>query len=312
MTTTSPNLSGGETIEYPRLMTQHQLQQGYRPSTASIFVPHTDYQVPSGYPSPLPPPMQAGISPPHYANPGTGYPSLPHPSTSPNSYYEPPTVASALQRAPSIPSIPYIPAGLRPAFESRASSSSTRSPMPEPAPPRPPKVPVSPPERAYSYDSYQQSPPPRVQPSRQRDRSRTPSVTRTAPVEEEAAPAGLRTIWLPGETLHKFIQIAAINTERKRETCGLLLGRQKRNSFTVHTLLVPRQTSDENSCTMTHEEMIMEFQEKRDLLTLGWVSTDPKESSSLSKFNIDALCDQIHTHPTQSCMWTKSSPGCLV
>lgn len=84
--------------------------------------------------------------------------------------------------------------------------------------------------------------------------------------------SGLRTVDLPGETLTKFMQIAAVNTERKVETCGLLLGRKTRNTYRVQSLLIPRQTSDENSCTMTHEELVFEWQENRELLTLGWVS----------------------------------------
>jgi len=97
-------------------------------------------------------------------------------------------------------------------------------------------------------------------------------------------------VWLPQDTLTKFLSIAAINTARKKETCGLLLGKMKNNTYTVHTLLVPRQVSDENSCTMTEEEMVFEFQEKRELLTLGWIHTHPTQSCFMSSLDLHTHC----------------------
>lgn len=80
---------------------------------------------------------------------------------------------------------------------------------------------------------------------------------------------------------------------------SVLLGRlnTKSGEYKVQTLLIPRQVSDENSCTMTEEEMVIEFQEKRDLVTLGWVSYLPGMIHPL----LIVPSWQIHTHPTQSC-----------
>src|SRR5258708_15606292 len=84
-------------------------------------------------------------------------------------------------------------------------------------------------------------------------------------------PGQLRKLALPMSTLPRFLSIAALNTSQKRETCGLLLGRSSRAGFEISTLLIPKQTSTENTCSMTNEELVAEVQEKRSLITLGWV-----------------------------------------
>jgi STAM-binding protein len=85
----------------------------------------------------------------------------------------------------------------------------------------------------------------------------------------------LRQVMLPVSTLPRFLSIAAVNTAQKRETCGLLLGKHVGNSFRISTLLIPKQTATENSCSMTHEELVAQFQLTRDLITLGWVNLRP-------------------------------------
>ncbi|KAI0264044.1 hypothetical protein BGY98DRAFT_1044115 [Russula aff. rugulosa BPL654] len=74
------------------------------------------------------------------------------------------------------------------------------------------------------------------------------------------------------------------SSTRNRETCGLLLGKDKEGRFVVTTLLIPKQHSTSDTCTMDEEELVMQFTEERSLITLGW----------------------IHTHPTQSCEFMSS------
>ena len=57
------------------------------------------------------------------------------------------------------------------------------------------------------------------------------------------------------------------------ETCGLLLGKEKGNKFVVMTLLIPKQHSTSDPCTMDEEELVMQFTEERSMITLGWVSS---------------------------------------
>lgn len=40
----------------------------------------------------------------------------------------------------------------------------------------------------------------------------------------------------------------------------------------VTVLLIPRQHSTSDTCTMDEEELVMQFTEERVLITLGWVS----------------------------------------
>ena len=114
-----------------------------------------------------------------------------------------------------------------------------------------------------------------------RPRSHSSSIAPTAAdkVERNASSSGsrpghldLKTVSLPRDSLPRFLAIANVNTEMNRETCGLLLGKDKGNKFVVTTLLVPKQHSTSDTCTMDEEELVMEFTEERNLITLGWVS----------------------------------------
>lgn len=46
---------------------------------------------------------------------------------------------------------------------------------------------------------------------------------------------------------------------------------QKSNELTITTLLIPKQTSTSDTCTTENEEEVFEYQDKHDLLTLGWI-----------------------------------------
>ncbi|KAG8986260.1 hypothetical protein FRB94_004472 [Tulasnella sp. JGI-2019a] len=269
VTTTSPGRNS-HPIEYPKLMDDHQKQQGYIPN--SILAPNAynyTYSNPQSYygqqqrpyptiPSPTSPTSPEGQA---YGTSPYPYPNLPASSSAP-------TYSYPLQRTPSIPALNY-------ASPTRSSPLAHSLPNP-PVPLLPPKVPITPPQpyglaRNGSFSSNH-----RISPPKNGQLYSPP-------------PGTLRTVYLPQECLTKFLSIASINTARKKETCGLLLGKLNNHAYTVQTLLVPRQTSDENSCTMTEEEMVIEFQEKRDLITLGWIHTHPTQSCFMSSLD-------LHTH----------------
>ncbi|KAF7976920.1 hypothetical protein HWV62_5322 [Athelia sp. TMB] len=124
-------------------------------------------------------------------------------------------------------------------------------------------------------------------PPHQEDTARItrPDKSRVAdPVAKE-----LKNVILPRECLHRFLSIAAINTSCNRETCGLLLGKDKGNKYAVTTLLIPRQHSTSDTCTMDEEELVMQFTEERSLITLGWIHTHPSQSCFMSSVD-------LHTH----------------
>ncbi|EPQ50788.1 JAB1/MPN domain-containing protein [Gloeophyllum trabeum ATCC 11539] len=99
----------------------------------------------------------------------------------------------------------------------------------------------------------------------------------------------LKTVHLPRECLPRFLSIAAANTARNRETCGLLLGRDKGHKYVVSCLLIPKQHSTSDTCAMDEEELVLEFQEERNLITLGWIHTHPTQSCFMSSVD-------LHTH----------------
>ncbi|KAI0827355.1 Mov34-domain-containing protein [Trametes gibbosa] len=99
----------------------------------------------------------------------------------------------------------------------------------------------------------------------------------------------LRTIKLPRECLSRFLSIARINTLQNRETCGLLLGKDRGTKFVVTTLLIPKQHSTSDTCMMDEEELVLQFTEERHLITLGWIHTHPTQSCFMSSVD-------LHTH----------------
>ncbi|EEH38642.1 hypothetical protein PAAG_08369 [Paracoccidioides lutzii Pb01] len=89
----------------------------------------------------------------------------------------------------------------------------------------------------------------------------------------------LRTIFISPDLRKKFLSIAAPNTQRNLETCGILCGTLISNAFFISTLLIPDQESTSDTCEMINEAVIFDYCDSEDLMVLGW----------------------IHTHPTQTC-----------
>ncbi|KAG7096056.1 hypothetical protein E1B28_006737 [Marasmius oreades] len=114
-------------------------------------------------------------------------------------------------------------------------------------------------------------------------------VPTTAPSTTSNLP-GLKTVILPRSCLARFLGIAGVNTSRNRETCGLLLGREVRGKYVVSTLLIPKQHSTSDTCTMDEEELVMEFTEERGLITLGWIHTHPTQSCFMSSVDLHTHC----------------------
>ncbi|OCH90506.1 Mov34-domain-containing protein [Obba rivulosa] len=151
-----------------------------------------------------------------------------------------------------------------------AQAYGHRGPSPSGARPPPPPTPAK--ETSYGR------PPGPAAPSRI-----VPSTSKDPAVPE------LRTIKLPRECLPRFLSIARMNTLQNRETCGLLLGKDKGRKYVVTTLLIPKQHSTSDTCTMDEEELVLKFTEERHLITLGWIHTHPTQSCFMSSVD-------LHTH----------------
>ncbi|KAF8879809.1 hypothetical protein BD779DRAFT_1550629 [Infundibulicybe gibba] len=121
------------------------------------------------------------------------------------------------------------------------TASATIPPVPGPSRP-PPPVPAPPPPPAPS------NPP-------AHNRSESERITRTAnPTDPSPI---LKTVNLPRECLPRFLAIA----------------RDKGHKYVVTTLLIPKQHSTSDTCTMDEEELVLQFTEERSLITLGFMSS---------------------------------------
>ncbi|SJL13221.1 uncharacterized protein ARMOST_16660 [Armillaria ostoyae] len=99
----------------------------------------------------------------------------------------------------------------------------------------------------------------------------------------------LKHVDMPRECLPRFIAIAKGNTMINRLTCGLLLGKDKGHKFVVTTMLIPKQHSTSDTCTMDEEELVLRFTEERNLITLGWIYTHTTQPCFMSSVD-------LHTH----------------
>lgn len=97
---------------------------------------------------------------------------------------------------------------------------------------------------------------------------------------------GLRVVQVPSMLMAKFISIAEPNTSSNIETCGVLTGKLAKNKFQVTHLIIPKQSGTSDSCTTTGEEAIFDYQEKHDLITLGWIHTHPSQTAFLSSVDL--------------------------
>ncbi|KAG8850105.1 hypothetical protein FRB91_009346 [Serendipita sp. 411] len=178
-----------------------------------------------------------------------------------------------------------LPQHPQPIYYPPRSSSIPQSRY-SPAPPAP--QPTTPHADTYSYNNT--SPVSSRPQQRERESQAPPAHRRQASVPEVAAhPLGFRPIDMPVELLEQFLGVARLNTLRKVETCGLLLGKERGNSFTISTLLIPEQRGTQDTCMMEGEELVVEFSTGRDLLTLGWIHTHPTQSCFMSSLD-------LHTH----------------
>lgn len=129
------------------------------------------------------------------------------------------------------------------------------------------------PDPQYSYGSrpplHNSAPAPPVQ-------SDIDRIIQPADLKSERT---LKMVTLPRECLQRFLAIAKANTEMNKETCGLLLGKDKGHKYAVTTLLIPKQHSTSDSCTMDEEELVLQFTEERSLITLGWARSIITESA---------------------------------
>ena len=206
-------------------------------------------------------------------------------------YY--PSQNSMFTSPPSVPQVPIYP--------TRGGDLYSQSHLPAPSAPvqahsyhqPPPPPPMIPPVQSGQYPAYPgpSRPAPPVPTT-----GDTPRSSQEAPRVNDSGTPALKPVSLPKECLPRFIAIAKVNTENNKETCGLLLGKDKGHKFVVTTLLIPKQHATSDTCTMEEEELVLQFTEERALITLGWV----RANTTLSYL---ALIQPLDPYTPFSILW---------
>ncbi|KAG8193409.1 hypothetical protein JTE90_009634 [Oedothorax gibbosus] len=125
----------------------------------------------------------------------------------------------------------------------------------------------------------------------------TPSIDRSTKPRSLLSPGpdstyihGLRLVIVPSGGIDTFLDLAKQNTERNVEMCGILAGKMSHNQLMVTHLLLPKQTGTSDSCTTDNEEDIFLYQDKYDLITLGWIHTHPSQTAFMSSVDLHTHC----------------------
>lgn len=109
----------------------------------------------------------------------------------------------------------------------------------------------------------------------------------------------IRSLFLPKNLRQKFLDIAADNTRRGLEMCGMLCGTPINNALFVRCLLIPDQKCTSDTCETENEEVMFDYCMNEDLLLLGWIHTHPTQTCFMSSRD-------LHTHAGYQVMMPES------
>lgn len=101
---------------------------------------------------------------------------------------------------------------------------------------------------------------------------------------------GNRVVLIAGDLIKKFLICAEDNTLRNIETCGTLCGRIRGSELLVSHVILPKQTGASDGCFAEGEEEVFAYQDKHDLITLGWIHTHPTQTAFLSSVDLHTHC----------------------
>ena len=157
---------------------------------------------------------------------------------------------------------------------------------PRQAPARPDKTPIiSDPEEA-------------LRPSTS-DKDLKPSTLTFKPSAYLENGSPLRTIFLPPDLRHRFLDIARPNTNANLETCGILCGTLISNALFISKLVIPDQESTSDTCETVNESQLFDYVDGEDLMVLGWIHTHPTQTCFMSSRD-------LHTHVGYQVMMPES------
>ncbi|KAG5672935.1 hypothetical protein PVAND_003022 [Polypedilum vanderplanki] len=120
--------------------------------------------------------------------------------------------------------------------------------------------------------------------------TKPPSYDRLLKPSISLMEGGLRTLKIPDDTMKKFLDVAASNTMKNIETCGILCGKLQNHQLSITHVILPKQTGTSDSCNTMNEEEIFDIQDQMNLITLGWIHTHPTQSAFLSSVDLHTQC----------------------
>ncbi|KAL5337313.1 hypothetical protein BJX70DRAFT_399781 [Aspergillus crustosus] len=100
----------------------------------------------------------------------------------------------------------------------------------------------------------------------------------------------LRTVFLPPLLRSQFLSLAASNTRKNLETCGILCGTLISNALFISRLLIPEQISTSDTCETVNESAIFDYCDSEDLMMLGWIHTHPTQTCFMSSRDLHTHC----------------------
>ena len=156
-------------------------------------------------------------------------------------------------------------------------------------PPRPAKTFLV--DEGYSSRSETPSPPPPSLPSSLPpvpDKRTTRFTFQPSAYLENGSP--LRTVFLPPDLRHRFVELARSNTLRNLETCGILCGTLISNALFISKLVIPDQNSTSDTCEMINESDLFDYVDGEDQLVLGWIHTHPTQTCFMSSRDLHTHC----------------------
>lgn len=96
-----------------------------------------------------------------------------------------------------------------------------------------------------------------------------PQFDRTIKPSNSFMEGGLRSMYVPDDTMKKFLELARSNTLQNVETCGILAGKLQQHQLYVTHVIIPKQSGTSDSCNTMNEEEIFDVQDNLHLVTLG-------------------------------------------
>ncbi|CAH0055122.1 unnamed protein product [Clonostachys solani] len=109
----------------------------------------------------------------------------------------------------------------------------------------------------------------------------------------------IRSIFLPRALRRDFLKVAADNTRRGLEMCGILCGTPVNNALFIRCLLIPDQKCTSDTCETENESAMFDYCDSEDLLMIGWIHTHPTQTCFLSSRD-------LHTHAGYQIMMPES------